>query len=165
MDVVLLTEYLRRTYHPDREFVEGVLLERNWGELDHAETQGNVYFFVRMNCPLFWAVPEARVQVRPDRFRIPDVAIMRGARPEGRMIVSPLEVAVEVLSPDDRAAAIEAKVADYLEFGTSCVWVIDPEARSAFMHTSEGSHEVTDGMLRNPAGDLSVPVAACFRLR
>ena len=160
--MVLLTEYLRRTYHPDREFVEGVLLERNAGELDHAETQGNIYFFVRMNCPLFWAVPEARVQVRPDRFRIPDVAIMRGARPEGRMIVSPLEVAVEVLSPDDRTPAIEAKIAEYLAFGMSCVWVINPESRRAFIHTAEGSHEAKDGILCNPAGDLSVPLTAIF---
>jgi hypothetical protein len=30
------------------------------------------------------------------------------------------------------------------------------------MHTGEGSREVKDGVLRNPAGDLAVPLAAIF---
>ena len=160
--LVPVAEYLSHTYHPDREFVEGVLLERNVGEIGHGNTQTRIAAYVVVHEPAFWASVEIRVQLRPDRFRVPDVVIVRGAMPEGRIITAPPEVAVEVLSPEDRAGATKSKVAEYLEFGTSCVWVIDPEARRAFIHTAAGSHEVTDGFLRNPAGDLSVPLSFIF---
>lgn len=137
-------------------------MERNVGEIGHGDAQGSVYFFVRANCPQFWAGPEIRVQVRTERFRVPDVVIVRGGKPAGRIITSAPEVVVEVLSPDDRADDIEARITDFLEFGTACVWVINPETRRAFIHTSEGSREVKDGILRNPSGDLAVPLAAIF---
>ena len=40
--------------------------------------------------------------------------------------------------------------------------MINPETRRAFIHTSGGSREVKDGMLRNLAGDLAVPLSAIF---
>ena len=160
--LVSVADYLSQTYDPDRDFVEGTLLERNVGEIAHGDAQGSVYFFVRVNCPRFWAGPEIRVQIRPDRFRVPDVVIMRGGKPAGRIITMPPAVAVEGLSPDDRALDIEARIADFLEFGVECVWVINPETRRSFIHTTEGSHEVKDGILRNPAGDLAVPLSAIF---
>lgn len=36
------------------------------------------------------------------------------------------------------------------------------ETRRAWIHTSEGSREAKDGVLRNAAGDLAVPLAAIF---
>jgi len=43
MDVALtavpVEEYLRTTYHPDREYVEGQLVERNVGEYFHSLLQ------------------------------------------------------------------------------------------------------------------------------
>ena len=159
---VSVGDYLRHTYYPDRDFVEGALLERNVGEIDHGDAQGRVAYLVAANCPRFWAAISVRVQIRPDRFRVPDVVIMRGGKPAGRIITTPPAVAVEVLSPDDRAIDIEARIADFLEFGVECVWVINPETRRSFIHTTEGSHEVKDGILRNPAGDLAVPLSAIF---
>jgi Uma2 family endonuclease len=159
---VSVADYLSQIYHPDRDYLEGVLMERNVGEIAHGDAQGSVYFFVRAKCPQFWAGPEIRVQVRPERFRIPDVVIVRGGKPSGRVVTSPPEVAVEVLSPDDRAVDIQAKIDDFLDFGAACVWVINPETRRAFVHTTAGSREVKDGVLRNPAGDLAIPLAAIF---
>jgi hypothetical protein len=36
---IALSEYLRTTYHPDCEFVDGELQERNVGKTDHARVQ------------------------------------------------------------------------------------------------------------------------------
>ena len=44
----------------------------------------------------------------------------------------------------------------------ACVWVINPETRRAWILTSDGSREAKDGVLRNPAGDLEIPLAAIF---
>jgi len=47
---------------------------------------------------------------------------MLGAKPTERTIRKPPVIAVEVLSPDDRAGCdLEAKIADYLAFGVPYV--------------------------------------------
>ncbi len=160
--LVPLSEYLGQTYHPDRDYVEGILQERNVGEISHSDAQTAVAAFVRAQLRGFWAGVEVRVQVKANRFRVPDVTIVRGGKPEGRIITQPPEIAVEVLSPDDRAADIQERIDDYLSFGVPCVWVIHPETRRAWLHTSDGSREAKDGVLRNPAGDVAVPLAAIF---
>jgi Uma2 family endonuclease len=46
------------------------------------------------------------------------------------------DLAVEVLSPTDRARQVLDKVGEYLEAGVRLVWVIDPERRSAVVYRS-----------------------------
>ena len=36
---ISLDEYLRSSYHPDCDYVDGEVQERNWGEFDHAAVQ------------------------------------------------------------------------------------------------------------------------------
>jgi Uma2 family endonuclease len=159
---VPLSEYLSTIYHPDCDYIEGSLQERNVGEISHGWAQTALVVYACTQTRGFWSCVEVRVQIKADRFRVPDVTIVRGGKPSGRIVTAPPEVAVEVLSPEDRAAVIQEKIDDYLGFGVPCVWVIDPEKRRAWVHTSEGSREVRDGVLRNPAGDLAVPLAAIF---
>jgi Uma2 family endonuclease len=160
--MVPLAEYLGRIYHPDCEYIEGVLVERNVGEISHGDAQFSLAYYVRNQIRGFWVSVEIRVQVKANRYRVPDVTIVRGSRPSGRIITTPPEVAVEVMSPDDRAADFQERIDDYIAFGIACVWVINPETRRAWMHTNEGSREAKDGVLRNPAGDLAVPLSAIF---
>lgn len=160
--LVPLSEYLGQTYHPDCDYIEGILEERNVGEISHSETQSALTVYARTHFPDFWTGVEVRVQIKADRFRIPDVTIMRGAKPSGRIITTPPEVAVEVLSPDDRVAAAQERIDDYLAFGVACVWVINTDTRRAWVHTNDGSREAKDGFLRNPVGDLAIPLSAIF---
>ena len=160
--LVPLSEYLGTIYHPDCDYVEGILQERNVGEVSHSDAQTALSAYVRYQVRGFWSGVEARVQVKADRFRIPDVTIIRGGMPSERIITVPPEVAVEVMSPEDRASAIQERIDDYLAFGVTCVWVINPETRRAWICTNEGWHESKDA-LRNPAGDLEIPLAAIFR--
>jgi Uma2 family endonuclease len=160
--LVPLNDYLDHNMDPDCEYLEGRLVERNVGEIGHGDAQGRTYAFVLFNQRGFWAGVEIRVQVRPDRYRVPDVVVVRGGRPSGRIITSPPEIAVEVLSPEDRAAEVQDKIDDYLQCGIQAVWLIDPERQRAWIHTREGAREVSDGVLRNPAGDLEVPLSAVF---
>jgi Uma2 family endonuclease len=160
--LVPVSEYLGTTYHPDLEYIEGVLKERNVGEMSHGEAQTMLAAYVLYKLRGFWAVVEVRAQIKADRFRIPDVTIVRGGKPLGRMFTEPPEVAVEVLSPDDRIADIQEKIDDYLAFGVPCVWVINPENRRAWIHTKDGAREAKDGVLRNPAGDIEIPLSAIF---
>lgn len=70
----------------------------------------------------------------PDTVRGPDIAFIRRDRiptpaPTG-FWKGPPDLAVEVLSPDDRASEVHGKIAQYLARGVKAVVVIDPGARS-----------------------------------
>jgi len=42
------------------------------------------------------------------------------------------------------------------------VWVINPETRRAYIHTSKGNHEAKDGILRAENAGLEVPLSEIF---
>src|SRR6266545_2215217 len=73
-----LNEYLSTSYRPDCDYVDGVLLERNLGEYDHARLQLAVagYYLFRRKEWGIEVVAEQRVQVSPTRFRVPDVCVI-----------------------------------------------------------------------------------------
>ena len=90
------------------------------------------------------------MQRNPDRVRAPDVSFLRttASRRKGggvRFIDGPPDLAVEVLSPDDRMANILRKVAEYLEAGTPRVWVVDPDAETVTVYRSERSEVFVPG--------------------
>lgn len=161
--LVSVEEYLRSSYDPDCDYLEGVLEERNVGEIGHGNTQGRIYAYIIQNLPKFWAAPEIRVQVKPDRFRVPDVTIVKGKMPSGKYIQEAPIVVVEVISPEDRLHRMLERIDDYLAFGVSAVWVLDPESKRGFVYTGDGSREAKDGVLRTPAdAELTVPLASVF---
>lgn len=88
--------------------------------------------------------------------RVPDVSFVARGRypdervPEGFGDLAP-DLAVEVLSPDDRSRDVLDKVGEYLQAGVRLVWVIDPRQRTAAVHRSLtevrrlGPDDVLDG--------------------
>ena len=81
----------------------------------------------------------------PDLVRAPDVAFIgnEGLKAHGRtrkFWPGPPDLAVEVLSPEDRASEVLRKVGDYLEAGARLVWVVDPENQR--LSTYRSLHEV-----------------------
>ena len=44
---VPLSEYLGRTYDPDCEYVDGILQERNVGEISHSDAQTALSAYMR----------------------------------------------------------------------------------------------------------------------
>lgn len=69
----------------------------------------------------------------PDTVRAPDVAFIRMEKYRAladnqRAMPGAPDIAVEILSPGNRATDVHAKVADYLAAGTLLVWLVDPVA-------------------------------------
>jgi len=112
--LVSVEEYLRTSFpDADREYVDGRIVERNVGEVDHSDVQSSILHYLRTHYKKgIWAGVEVRVQVKKTRFRIPDVTVMPGSKPAERVIRKPPIVAVKVLSPDDRAGYLEEKIRD-----------------------------------------------------
>jgi Uma2 family endonuclease len=79
------------------------------------------------------------IRRNPDTVRAPDAAFVSSERmptavPAG-FFPGPPDLAVEVLSPNDRASDVFAKVSDWLETGCRKVWVLDPETRSIAVYS------------------------------
>lgn len=81
----------------------------------------------------------------PDTVRAPDVGFIRAERvPRVRtrgFFQGPPDLAVEVLSPTDRAGELLAKVQDWLAAGCRAVWVVDPTSQTISVY--RGSRETT----------------------
>jgi Uma2 family endonuclease len=43
-----------------------------------------------------------------------------------RVVTIPPHLAIEIVSPDDKAAGILRKVSDYLYFGVPHIWIVNP---------------------------------------
>jgi Uma2 family endonuclease len=162
--LVSVDEYLHTSYSPDCEYVEGRILERNVGEQDHGNLQMSLsaYLFNRRH---EWGIrvnPEQRVQVRTDRFRVPDICVVAGKRPAEQIFINPPFLCIEILSPEDRMSEILERVRDYVTFGVRYAWVLDPRTRSAHIYDSDGVHDMKDGMLWTSDPDILVPLDQLF---
>jgi Uma2 family endonuclease len=128
---VSLEEYLRTSYRPDEEYVDGELRERNVGEIEHAEMILAVlaWFIGRRQEWPVRILPDVRVQVRPGRFRVPDICLCEGSNTDTRIVTTAPLVVIEVLSPEDRVGDYRVRIADYHEMGVRGIWILDPETR------------------------------------
>ncbi len=162
--LVPVEEYLRTTYDPDCDYVDGEVLERNLGELEQSDLQSEFvhYFRVHKRTWKAYAFVEQRVQVAKTRFRVPDVCVMVGEKPRDQIFRTPPFICIEVLSPEDRMARVQEKIEDYLKFGVRYVWLINPENRRVWVYTRAGCTEVLDGILRTENPSLTVPLAEIF---
>jgi Uma2 family endonuclease len=142
-------EYLRTSWSPDREFVDGRIEERNLGEKEHSIIQRYLTYLFMLNRDA-WKVevfPELRTQTDARRFRVPDVLVMRAGQKFDRYVTRPPLIAIEILSPEDSLRQMRDKASEYRGFGIENIWVIDPEPRIAYKYTSAGLEEVQTGEL------------------
>jgi Uma2 family endonuclease len=162
--LISVEEYLATSYRPDCDYVDGEVVERNLGERDHAWLQTAVasYFFVRHRQWNITVLTEMRVQVKPRRFRIPDICVLLGDTEERILTKAPF-LCIEILSPEDRLKRVQERIGDYLEMGVPYVWVLDPETRQAYTATpAEGLREIKTGTLRTENPTLEVPLDELF---
>jgi Uma2 family endonuclease len=161
---VSVEEYLHTAYRPDCDYVDGELIERSVGERPHSKCEGLIYAYlleVSKNLDVF-AFIEWRVQVAHERFRIPDVLVVAGPEPKEDILTAPPLIAIEVLSPEDLLNTMQSRIDDYLHFGVRYVWLVDPRARRAWVHTDEGTYESKDLVLRTENPGLTLPLREIF---
>lgn len=106
----------------------------------------------------------------PDTVRAPDVGFIRSARAPARgyrgYIQGPPDLAVEVLSPRERAGEVTDKVQQWLAVGAASVWVVEPKSCTVTVcHPDQNAHVlakrdtlVDEGVLPG----FATPVATIF---
>lgn len=102
---------------------------------------------------------------RPDTVRGADLVFISHGRlaahePEAAFFTVVPEIVVEILSPGDRAEAIEKKVQEYLGAGALEVWIVDAENVTIRRHRSGTS----ESELLDKTKTLTTPLLPGFEL-
>jgi Uma2 family endonuclease len=121
--------YLRTSYEPDAEYVDGVIEERPMGQNDHSAWQNAIALWFSRSARE-WGVrvrPELRVQVSRTNFRVPDVALLDRDLPQEPIATHPPIAVFEILSPEDSLSRMMIKLGDYERMGIRTILVLDPE--------------------------------------
>jgi Uma2 family endonuclease len=140
-ELLTLDQYLHTAFHPDCDFVDDHIEERNMGDSAHSLLQVELSFWFRSHREEWSirAMTEIRTRVSPTRIRIPDVAVVRIdlALKEPVRLTPPL-IAIEILSPDDRLGRVLLRLKDFLLMGVDHIWLLDPDERAAYTFTAAG---------------------------
>jgi Uma2 family endonuclease len=158
--LISVEEYLSTSYSPDREYIDGRIVERNLGENTHSTIQANLihYLMARRKELGVRVRPEQRVQVSPTRFRVPDVTVVKTSQAQGEIFTNPPHLVVEILSKDDTMVYMQEKIDDYLRFGVPYIWIINPRLRKGYTATTAGIVEAASGFLETSDPEIRVPV-------
>src|SRR5258708_36104944 len=118
--LVSVEEYLHSTIEPAAEYVEGRIVPRSVPRKSHSKWQG------RLNRTLYeighpmgyevWVEQHIRTRSGPVRYRVPDICVTLG-EPEEEIFTEPPFLCIEILSPDDSALELRAKIGEYLALG------------------------------------------------
>jgi Uma2 family endonuclease len=126
---VPVEEYLRSSFEPDAEYVDGQIEERAVGENDHSAWQDAILAWFRQHAKesQIRVRPELRVQVAPTCYLVPDVTLLDRNLPIEQIVTHPPVAVFEILSPADTLKRVMAKCGRYQQMGIQTILVIDPD--------------------------------------
>jgi Uma2 family endonuclease len=100
---------------------------------------------------------EQRVQVKPDRFRVPDLSVISRDKPVEQIFTRPPLICAEILSPEDTLRGSGDRIDYYLAFGVPNIWIFEPTKRRAYVCTQQGLLIPEDGILAVPGSPIQIP--------
>jgi Uma2 family endonuclease len=175
---LITAEYLLRTPGLGRcELVRGELIMMSPAGSEHGSIIVNIStplanFVSRAGLGrIFGAETGFHIARDPDTVRAPDAAFVTRDRlpsqPPRGFFPGPPDLAVEVVSPDDRASEVLAKVQNWLDAGCRAVWLVDPRRQTVHVYQSGSETQVlgpSDTLVGGPLlPGFSLAVAEVFR--
>ena len=164
--VLTVDEYLNSSWRPDREYVDGILMERTCPTIAHALLQRIlILYFAQWEESLGLRVlPEVRTQiVEGARYRIPDILLCRTPLPEGKIVNAVPLAVIEILSPGDKMAEVLDRFRDYARLGVLHILQMDPERFIAHRFEQGSLTETRFENLALSHGSLPVDIQGlCF---
>ncbi len=143
---------------PYREYWFGEVIQKPMPKILHGAVQ---FLIMALLDARGWNVfPEIRLKLHPQAEPVPDViALRKGEKVKGPYPTKPFGLCIEILSPADSLKKLFKKADYYVSWGVSYVWIIDPQARTAWMVTAEKAGPTwidPDGALRADNMELSL---------
>jgi Uma2 family endonuclease len=152
--LVSVEEYLNTSYpDADREYLDGVIAERNVGTPGHSALQKILIVHLAGFEKQFQIAvrPECRTRIEENRYRVPDVLVMaRPFRQTQRVILDAPLIVIEILSPDDEMKDTLKRFREYEKLGVRHIVQMDPEDRTTFTF-------VSGDLLRRDLSGLEIP--------
>lgn len=130
LPLVPVDAYLNISYTPDRDYVDGVLIERSAPTIPHSLLQMIlIQFFAQFQETLrFVALPQVRTQIiERARYRIPDVVLCSLPVPKSKILDVVPGTVIEILSPTDRMGETLERFRDYASIGVLEIVQMDPD--------------------------------------
>ncbi|HEY1937468.1 MAG TPA: Uma2 family endonuclease [Candidatus Angelobacter sp.] len=157
--LVAVGDYLKTTYRPDCDYVDGKLEERNVGEHDHAALQAALilWFGQRQQEWNIEVLPEQRIKISATRFRVPDVCLVSLDRPVEQILTKPPLACIEILSPEDTLRRMQERIDDYRRFGVANIWILDPATQRGYDCQASGFLDATEFKIANTQIRLVLP--------
>lgn len=161
--LIPVSDYLNTAYHPDCDYVDGELKERNVGEKPHGLVQGILSHIFMANRRTWGLIPivEQRVQTSETHYRIPAFCAIRPIGGE-YIVQTPPVLCVEVLSRGDSLTGLQEKIDDFLGMGVETIWVIDPLKHIVYRATANGFARVS-GTLTIEGTPVQLNLAEVFQ--
>ncbi len=163
------------------EVIDGEIIEMQPVGVQHSDIAGNTYDIlkpfasthklgvVRMDSLIFVLHVDKEEGIR--KTRIPDVSFVRRGRlskdfDRSRPFPGAPDLAVKVVSPDESAGEVLAKIRDYFAYGTDEIWVLYSEQKELhqYIRGEKGSHIFTaeDDFASVLFPGLSIKIADLF---
>ncbi len=160
--LVSLEEYLDTSYSPDREFVDGVVVERNGRERPQNKVQVNMVLGLNRLRPNLHIWPRQRVRTTPSRVRLPDICVTLDD-PRAGIFEAPPFLCIEILRDGDALSDLMVKLEEYDAMGVVQIWVVDPARRKAYTYWNRELIEVTGGRLKTQRPEFSIALDEVFQ--
>jgi Uma2 family endonuclease len=162
--LIPVSEYLKTSYSPDCDYIDGELLERNEGEREHAALQAIVVSIFQANRRAWgvFGMPELRTQVSHFNYRVPDVCIVRASDPRGHIVRTPPLICIEILSSGDTLTGLTQKIDNYIGMGVEHIWTLDPWNRKGYICTAKAFTEPDSGELVVMGTPIKLVLAEIF---
>jgi Uma2 family endonuclease len=155
-----IEEYLETDYSPDREFVDGAVVERHVGDRSHSRAWGNVMFSLCSGTPRLFIWPSQRLRTIPNRCRVPDVCVTV-QQPPTEVFETPPLICIEILSRRDEISNVLEKLEEYAAAGVRYIWVVDPRRKKAFAYDG-ALREVTGAFATTEEPFVELPLSDVF---
>jgi Uma2 family endonuclease len=137
---VPVAEYLRTTYHPDMEYMDGQLVERSVGDRLHSRTQAILARLLGASESDrgYEVFTEQRIVIAERRrYLIPDICVKAVPYNPVPILERP-DLVIEILSPDDTLTAVSKKCSIYRNAGIPAIWVVDPYRKAIYSYGADG---------------------------
>ena len=163
-------EFLALPDERDYELINGMLVRRKETGAEGSYVAGQVMMFLGTYRREHGGWPlESETTYRcfgsPRILRRADVSYIRPDRlpgerlPKGYVTIAP-DLAVEVVSPTDKAENVEEKVIQYLAAGVHLVWIVYPQTRTVHVRRPDGTSTIL-GDDQQLSGEAVLPGFSC----
>jgi Uma2 family endonuclease len=157
--LVSLEDYLSTAYEPDRDFVDGVPLERHSGTQRHGLLQTFLILFfgqfIKSHRIAVFTETRLRVDADTGRHRVPDVMIVEAPYTRGKIVTDVPAIVLEIKSPDDTFDDILDRCFDYEKLTVANIIVMDPDNKRAWTFKNGALH-LASGVVQLPLADSLV---------